>query len=123
MNQFSPLIRIAADRQQTRILVTWMGTDVGKLILPGVQDKHPRAMATLLEGISMCLGERVRVVLSVDEQSSIFGLEGVLDGLGFGQRSVFFDVGIAGRLRKGSARKILLRGDFRDLRQLGLEVG
>jgi hypothetical protein len=79
----------------------------------------------LLEGLSLFLGERLSVVLCVDESSGSSCELGLLDGLGFGERSVFYEVGIAARESRAdrrAARALRLAGsDFRDLRQLSWE--
>jgi hypothetical protein len=99
--------------------------DIGKVILPRAPSAHPRAAATLLEGMSLFLGERLSVVLCVDEGSPSSELA-LLDGLGYGERSVFYDIGVAARIsraaRRADARALRLAdSDFRDLRQLTLE--
>ena len=81
---------------------------------------------TLLEGLSLFVGERLCVVLCVDDRSSSSASLGLLDALGMGERNVFYDVGVATRLprreRRRAAEAVRLQGaDFRDLRQLGWE--
>lgn len=119
------LVRLSAEPTRTRMLITHGGRDVGKVVLPAV-GAHPRATQTLLEGLSLFVGERLCVVLCVDERSSSSASLGLLDALGCGERSVFYDVGIATRMsrreRTSAARAVRLEGtDFRDLRQLGWE--
>jgi hypothetical protein len=99
--------------------------DIGKVILPPAATVHRRAAATLLEGLSLFVGERLSVVLCVDDRSTSSCELGLLDGLGYGDKSVFYEVGVAARLsreRRRAARALRLPGgDFRDLRQLGWE--
>jgi hypothetical protein len=119
------LVRLSAEPTRTRVLITQGRTDIGKAVLPPAS-MHPRATATLLEGLSLFVGERLSVVLCVDERSSSSASLGLLDALDCGERSVFYDVGIATRLsrreRQRAARAVRLAGvDFRDLRQLGWE--
>ena len=119
------LVRLCAEPTRTRVLITQGTRDIGKAVLPS-ESAHPRATATLLEGLSLFMGERLCVVLCVDERSSSSASFGLLDALGCGERSVFYDVGIATRLshreRQKAARAVRLEGaDFRDLRQLGWE--
>jgi hypothetical protein len=118
------LVRLSAEPTRTRMLMTHGTRDIGKAVLPPVS-AHPRATATLLEGLSLFVGERLCVVLCVDDRSSSSASLGLLDALGCSERSVFYDVGIATRLcrrdRRRAAEAVHLEGggDFRDLRQLG----
>src|ERR1700722_128440 len=118
------IVRLSPESTQTRLLMTRGARDLGKVILPGAAHAHPRAASTLLEGLSLFLGERLCVVLCVDERSTSCELD-LLDGLGYGARSLFYDVGVAARLsRRGprSARRLRLpAGYFRDLRRMTLE--
>lgn len=123
------LVRLSAEPTRTRLLITRGTADVAKAILPPATERHPRATATLLEGLSLFLGERLCVVLCVDERSpSSCGL-GVLDALGFGERSLFYEIGVAARdghgrrerRRAAPSERIGGVGDFRDLRQLRWE--
>lgn len=119
------LVRLCAESTRTRMLITQGGRDIGKAVLPSLS-AHPRATATLLEGLSLFVGERLCVVLCVDDRSSSSASLGLLDALGCAERSVFYEVGIATRLshreRRQTARMVRLEGaDFRDLRQLGWE--
>lgn len=117
------MVRLSAEPTRTRLLMTQGERDIGKVILPRMSGAHPRAAATLLEGLSLCLGERLCVVLCVDEHSTSCEL-GLLDGLGYGERSLFYEVGVAARLSRAghrAARVLRLAGDFRDLRQMTLE--
>lgn len=121
------LVRLSAEPTQTRVLITRGQRDIGKAILPPSASAHPRATATLLEGLSLFLNERLCVVLCVDERSASCGSLGLLDRLGYGERSVFYEVGVAARVsradlrRKERALHLQGGGDFRDLRQLTWE--
>lgn len=116
------MVRLSPEPTRTRLLVTQGSKDIGKVILPPAPSAHPRAAATLLEGLSLFLGERLSVVLCVDERSPSSCALGLLDGLGYGERSVFYEVGVAARVSRAdrrAARGLRLAGsDFRDLRQL-----
>ena len=118
------IVKLAPEATRTRLLVTQGPNDICKASLPAIGERmHPRATSTLLEGLSMLLGERLVVVLCVDERSSSSSLPGLVDGLGYGERSVFYEVAIAAReTRRERARRQRLEGigigDFRDLRQL-----
>jgi hypothetical protein len=121
------LVRLSAEPTRTRLLITQGVTDIGKAVLPPSSSAHPRATATLLEGLSLFLNERLCVVLCVDEQSTSCGSLGLLDALGYGERSLFYDVGVAARVSRADRRRaervlhLAGGGDFRDLRQLGWE--
>ena len=119
------IVRLSAEPTRTRLLMTQGSRDIGKVVLPRAPSAHPRAAATLLEGLSLFLGERLSVVLCVDERSTSSCELGLLDGLGFGERSVFYEVGIAARESRAGRRAAgalrLAGSDFRDLRQLTWE--
>ena len=118
------IVRMSAEPTRTRLLMTQGPMDIGKVILPRAPIAHPRAAATLLEGLSLFLGERLSVVLCVDEGSTSCELA-LLDGLGYGERSIFYEVGVAAHISpadRRAARALRLPGsDFRDLRQLTVE--
>jgi hypothetical protein len=115
------MVRLSAEPMRTRLLVTQGSKDIGKVILPPAPSVHRRAAATLLEGLSLFLGERLCVVLGVDEHSTSSCELGLLDGLGYGARSLFYEIGVAARVpreARRTARGLRLAGsDFRDLRQ------
>lgn len=120
------LVRLSAEPTRTRVLITQSSRDIGKVILPPCSTAHPRAMNTLLEGLSLFMNERLCVVLSVGESSDSSGLLGILDALGCGERNVFYEVAVAAQLSRGKRPRPaqILRlpgGDFRDLRQLTWE--
>jgi hypothetical protein len=121
------LVRLSAEPTRTRVLITQGSMDIGKAVLPPASSAHPRATATLLEGLSLFLNERLCVVLCVDEHSASCGSLGLLDALGYGERSLFYEVGVAARVaradRRRAERAVHLGGggDFRDLRQLTWE--
>jgi hypothetical protein len=119
------LVRLSAEPTRTRILITQDAMDIGKVILPPSFSAHPRATATLLEGLSLFLSERLCVVLCVDESSSSCSSLGLLDGLGYGERNVFYDVAVAAhtptRRRRPAHALRVSGGDFRDLRQISWE--
>lgn len=118
------IVRLSAEPTQTRVLMTQGPRDIGKMILPRAPSAHPRAASTLLEGLSLFLGDRLSVVLCVDERSTSCELA-LLDGLGYGERSVFYEVGVAARMspadRRAARALHLACSDFRDLRRLTLE--
>ena len=116
------IVRLSAEPTRTRLLVTQGSKDMAKMLLPPAPSAHRRAAATLLEGLSLFLGERLSVVLCVDERSTSSCELGLLDGLGYGERSLFYEVGVAVRLARAERRACrglrLCGSDFRDLRRL-----
>ena len=119
------MVRLSPEATRTRLLITRGPMDIGKILLPPAPTVHRRAAATLLEGLSLFLDERLSVVLCVGESSGSSCELGLIDGLGCGERSVFYEVGIAVRESRGRRRASralrLPDGDFRDLRQLTWE--
>jgi len=119
------IVRLSAEATRTRLLITQGSKDIGKVLLPPAPSAHRRAAATLLEGLSLFLGERLCVVLCVDERSTSSCELGLLDGLGYGERGLFYEVGVAARLSRAERRADqslrLCGSDFRDLRRLTWE--
>ena len=118
------LVRMSLEPPRARILITQGPMDVGNVVLPLSSTPHPRAMATLLEGLSFLLNERLCVVLCVDESSCSCGSVGLLDALGYGERNQFYEVAIAVRASRASRQAgvyLAGGGDFRALRQVTLE--
>lgn len=107
---------IAPERERTRLLMTCGPQELLRAILGPPSLAHPRAAATLLEGLSLWYQRPLSVVLCVDSSSDSSGL-GLCDGLGFGQRAVHYEVGIA--VREPRRRNVRLGGvgDFRELRR------
>ena len=76
-----------------------------------------------LEGLSLWTQQRLSVVLAVDELAPSFcGSTDLCDALGYGTRSLHFEVGVAVRHPRRARRRIDGVGDFRDLRVLRAEV-
>jgi hypothetical protein len=118
-------VTIAPELTQTRLLVVSGERDLVKAVLPPSYGAHPRAAATLLEGLSLWHQQRLSVVLYVDEPERSSCALSLCDALGNGERNVHYEVGVAVReaRRPGAARRIAGVGDFRDLRQLRLGGG
>jgi hypothetical protein len=115
-------ITIMPERERTRILMVCGQTEVMKAVLGPTATSHPRAAATLLEGLSLWHQTPLSVVLSVDAEPSSSGLS-LCDALGFGHKTLHYEVAVA--LRERHPRRRMSRlpglGDFRELRQLCLE--
>jgi hypothetical protein len=113
-------VMIAPEADQVRLLVTTPTRDLLMAILGPVRGAHPRAAATLLEGLSLWHQRRLSVVLSADDADDGSAL-GLCDGLGYGG-TLHYEVGLAfpDRARRGRRRRRLLRGlgSFRDMREL-----
>jgi len=114
------MVTIAPDPDRVRVLATTPTHDILKAVLGPARAAHPRAAATLLEGLSLWHQRPLSVVLSADvlDDGSALGL---CDALGFG-RALHYDVAVAVTERRSRRRRRELRGlgDFRDLRQLAL---
>jgi len=117
-------VTIAPEPDRVRILATTPTHDVLKAVLGPARNAHPRAAATLLEGIALWHQRPLSVVLSADDSGDGCAM-GLCDALGFG-RTLHYEVGLAvieiggGRRRRRDLRGL---GDFRDLRQLSFLEG
>jgi len=115
------LVRLLVHPSSTRLLMTQDDDEILKAILPPPLHAHPRAAATLLEGLSLWLQRPLSVVLCADEPVASSGL-GLCDGLGVGRRTLHYEVAVvAGLPLRRRGRRIGGVGDFRELRQLDFE--
>jgi hypothetical protein len=107
-----PMITLKPNSLATRVLLV-DGYSTGlKAVLPPPSQAHPRAAATLLEGLALWYQRPLFAVLCADEQGYSSAL-GLCDGFGFGDRTVHYEVDVVDHTRR---RRPL--GDFRDLRAL-----
>jgi hypothetical protein len=115
---------MAPEPLRTRMLALGAQKDVLKAVLPPLSGAHPRAAATVLEGLSLWTQQRLSVVLVVDEEARSSCATSVLcDALGYGESSLHFEVGVAAHPGRRRRRRLIEGvGDFRDLRPLRLEV-
>ena len=107
---------IAPEPSQVRLLARRGRRDVMKAVLGSPEQAHPRAAATLLEGLALWHQRALGVVLCADDPWSGSSL-GLCDALGFGERKLHYEVGVA---HLGPRRTLGGVGDFADLRQLDL---
>ena len=106
--------------RETRLLVMAGKDEVLRAILGPMTASHPRAAAPLLEGLSLWHQQALSVVLCADVEASSSATR-MLDALGFGARTIHYDVDVAFRAPPRRGRRIQGFGDFGDLRQLCLE--
>ena len=115
-------LMVSALQSRMRLLLLDETDEILKADLPlGNFPRHPRALTTVLEGLSMWLGAKLHVVVSADALDNSFCL-GFVDDLGAVAPNVFFEVEIAPRVRR-PGRRIKGVGHFGDLRQLYLSTG
>lgn len=105
---------LAPEPTRVRMLVRGDGRDLMKAVLGSARKAHPRAASTLLEGLALWHQRPLGVVVCVDDNCDGHAL-GLFDALGFGERTVHYEVGVAYHkaLRK---QRLGGFGDFRDLR-------
>jgi len=106
--------------RETRLLAMAGKDELMRAILGPATASHPRAAATLLEGLALWHQQALSVVLCADVEASSSATQ-MLDHLGYGARTVHYEVEVAllAHLRRG--RRVRGFGNFRDLRQLCLE--
>jgi hypothetical protein len=115
-------VAIVPSTTRTRVLVTDGPDELLRAILPPASRlRHARATMTFLEGLSLWLDAKLRVVLCADAKQLGCCL-GLTDELGVGVRSLFLDVEVRDRdtRRRRRGRRIRGIGDFADVRQLRL---
>jgi hypothetical protein len=105
---------------ETRLLAMAGSDEVMRAILGPATASHPRAAATLLEGLSLWHQQALSVVLCADVEASSCATW-LFDDLGFGSRTVHYAVEVALLARARRGRRLHGFGSFGDLRQLCLE--
>lgn len=114
-------VAIAPEPTQTRLLVSQGSREVLKAILPSARYAHPKAATTLLEGLALWYQTRLFVVLCADAEGHSSGLDSLCDPLGYGEKTLHYDVAVAMRLRQERRRRVDPLGgigSFRDLQKL-----
>jgi hypothetical protein len=106
--------------RETRLLVMAGKDEVMRAILGPTTASHPRAVPTLLEGLALWHQQAISVVLCADVEPCSSATR-VLDALGFGTKTVHYEVEVAYRAHRRRGRRLQGLGNFRDLRQLCLE--
>lgn len=104
----------------TRILVMEGRDERLRAVFGPAHGTHPRAAATLLEGIALWHQMPLAVALCVDDAETSSALH-LYDALGEGARNVHFDVAVVARDHLARGRRLSCLGRFGDLRQLTLE--
>jgi hypothetical protein len=104
---------------ETRLLAMSGRDEVLRAILGPTTASHPRAAATLLEGLALWHQQALTVVLCADVDVCSSATR-ILDQLGFGTRTVHYDVEVAFLDHPRRGRRIRGFGNFSDLRQLCL---
>lgn len=108
---FGPRIVIKPSPLSTRILLSSLEGEMLRATLPPPGAAHPRAAATLLDGLSLWIGQPLSVALSADAQGTSSAL-GLCDGLGTGQRTMHYVVEVVDPRRRNRGL-----GSFRELRR------
>jgi|GEM_PF-424597 hypothetical protein len=104
---------------ETRLLAMSGRDEVLRAILGPTTASHPRAAATLLEGLALWHQQALTVVLCADVDVCSSATR-MLDQLGFGTRTVHYDVEVALLAHRRPGRRIRGFGHFGDLRELCL---
>lgn len=113
-------VTLAPEATRVRLLAMGPEGEMMRAVLGPAATMHRRAAATLLEGLSLWHQQSLSVVLYADAPDAGCAM-GLFDALGFGERTLHYEVGIA--VRNGRRpRRLGGLADFRDLRQLGLHA-
>lgn len=116
-----PTAILKMSSRSTRVLVRLGDDDVLKAILPPPSGTpHPRALATLLEGLALWHQAPVRVVVAAADLAAWFS-HGLVDELWVSVDSVHYTVEVR-YPDEDRHQRIAGLGSFRDLRQLELGV-
>ena len=115
-------VTIVPTRSETQILVTVGQDEVMKARLLPATHAHPRATPMLLEALALWYQQRVHAVIGVDADAVSSDL-GLADGLGFGERTVHYEVLWVDRRELGRrGRRVRGLGNFRGVGRI-LDAG
>ena len=120
MERESLMVAMDPNPRGTRILMMEGRNELMRAVLGSAEATHPRAAATLLEGLALWHQRPLTVALCVDEWERSSALH-LYDGLGEGARNVHFEVAVVARAHRERGRHLQGFGRFGDLRQLSLE--
>lgn len=112
-------VTLAPETTRVRMLATAPAGEILRAVLGPAAAMHPRAAATLLEGLALWHQQPLSVVLCVDGPDGGCAM-GLYDALGSGAHTLHYEVGVAVRGRRPRRTTLSGLGDFRDLRQLAL---
>jgi hypothetical protein len=109
-------VALNSTSKRTRVVVTLGGAVVLRANLPPLAAaRHTRAVATLLEALSLWMDERLCVALSAESLDDCFRFD-LADEMGVGARSVYYAV----ELVKRAPRRRREAPEARAARQLAL---
>lgn len=114
------VVTIQPQRHETRLLVMAGKDEVMRAVLGPTTSSHPRAAPTLMEGLALWHQRALSVVLCADVEACSSATR-MIDDLGFGAKTVHYEVEVAFPARRRGGRRIHGLGRFGDLRQLCLE--
>ncbi|MBM4185619.1 MAG: hypothetical protein FJ207_15600 [Gemmatimonadetes bacterium] len=114
-------VTLAPEAERVRMLAAGREGEILRAVLGPAAAAHPRAAATLLEGLALWHQRTLSVVLCADDSDDGSAM-GLYDALGCGTRALHYEVGVALRGPRPRRSRGGL-GDFRDLRQLSLLPG
>jgi hypothetical protein len=115
-------VTIAPEADRVRLLAMTPTHDLLRAILGPISGAHPKAAATLLEGLALWHQQPLSVVLSADDAGEGSAL-GLCDQLGYG-RTLHYEVGLAFPEHRRRSRRhrcdVRGLGNFRDMRELAI---
>src|SRR5262245_53152518 len=108
---------LAPTRDSTRVLVSRGDNEILKAVLGSPIQSHRSAAATFLEGLALFFREPLSVVLVADVQESTCVWD-FCDNLGFGTKTLHYEVEFVERRRRSPGRRLGGVANFGDLRRL-----
>ena len=110
-------VLVTATSKRTRVVVTMDEAVVLRANLPSLSTvRHPRAVTTLLEALSLWADDRLCVALRAESSEDYFRC-GLADEMGIGARSVYYAVEL---LQREPRRRSRRAGEAVEARQLAL---